>query len=98
LYAVLIYAVCIPCILALTLNVYLFLFERRSIFQADIFAQILLVFSMITTLLIIQKNADFEHIPGFNRISGLVMMITASIALMWFLDRTHIIIFISMNF
>ncbi len=98
LYAVLIYAVCIPGIFALTLNVYLFLFERRSIFQADIFAQILPIFSMIATLLIIRKNADFDYIPGFERISGLVMMITASIALMWFLDRTHIFAFISMNF
>lgn len=98
LYAVLIYAVCIPGIFALTLNVYLFLFERRSIFQADIFAQILPIFSMIATLFIIRKNADFDYIPGFERIWGFVLMITASMAFMWFLDRTHIIAFISMNF
>ena len=93
LYAVLIYAVCIPGIFALTLNIYLFLFERRSILDSDVFSQILPVFAMVATLLIIRQNAPFSTIPGFNKISGLIMVIVATFSFMWFLDRTHIYAF-----
>lgn len=93
LYAVLIYLICIPGIFSFALNIYLFLFERRSIFEWDIYTQIIPVFSMIATLLLIRNNVSFEYIPGFGRLSGLVMMIFTIIAFMWFLDRTHIIIF-----
>ena len=90
LYSALIYAVCIPGIFAFALNIYLFLFERRSILESDIFSQILPIFSMIGTLLIIRQNAPFSAIPGFDKLSGLIMMISATFAFMWFLDRTHI--------
>ncbi|NNE28132.1 MAG: hypothetical protein HKN16_00745, partial [Saprospiraceae bacterium] len=53
LYAVLIYLICIPGVFAITLNVYLFLFERQPIFRTDVYTQILPVLSMIATLLII---------------------------------------------
>jgi hypothetical protein len=90
LYAVLIYAACIPGIFAFALNIYLFLFERRSILESDIFSQILPVFSMVGTLLIIRQNAPYASIPGFDKLSGLITMISATFAFMWFLDRTHI--------
>jgi hypothetical protein len=93
LYAVLIYLVSIPGIFAFTLNVYLFLFERRSVLESDILSQILPIFSMIATLLIIKQNVSFDAIPGFDRLSALLAMIVATFAFMWFLDRTHIYVF-----
>ena len=90
LYSVLIYLVCVPGIFAVTLSVYLFLFERRSIFDTDIYTQVLPIFSMVGTLLIIRKNVDFDQIPGFGKIWGLIWMIAAVLVLMWFVDRTHI--------
>ncbi len=93
LYSALIYGVCIPGIFAVTLSVYLFLFERISIFDTNVYTQILPVFSMLGTLFIIRQNTNFDHIPGFGKISGLVMMIAATIIIMWFVDKTHIIVF-----
>lgn len=90
LYSTLIYLVCVPGIFAVTLSVYVFIFERRSIFQTDIYTQILPVVSMIATLLLIRRNVDLNHIPGFDKITGLIMMITAVFAFMWVLDKTHI--------
>lgn len=90
LYSALIYLVCVPGIFAVTLSIYVFVFERRSIFQTDIYTQILPVVSMVATLLLIRKNADLNLIPGFDKISGLIMMIAAALAIMWFVDRTHI--------
>ena len=90
LYSTLIYLVCVPGIFAVTLSVYVFIFEPRSIFQTDIYTQILPVVSMIATLLLIRRNVDLNHIPGFDKITGLIMMITAVFAFMWVLDKTHI--------
>jgi hypothetical protein len=90
LYSVLIFAVCIPGIFAFSLNVYLFLFERRSIFESDMLSQVLPVFSMIGTLLVISRNVDFAHIPGFGKLSALMLVIGVTFMFMWLLDRTHI--------
>ncbi len=90
LYSMLVYMICVPGIFAVTLSVYVFLFEKRSIFETDIYMQILPVISMIATLLIIRKNVDLDHIPGFGKLSGLVMVIFAALAIMWFIDRTRI--------
>lgn len=93
LYSTLIYMVCVPGIFAVTLSIYFFLFERRSIMQTDVFIQILPVLSMVATLLIIRRNVRLEQIPGFDKLSGLITMISATLAIMWFIDRTRIIAF-----
>ena len=91
LYSSLIYLVCVPGIFAFTLSVYLFLFERRSIFDTDVYTQILPILSMVATLLIIGKNVSLERIPGFDKLSGLVIMVTTVMTLMWVLDKTRIL-------
>lgn len=90
LYATLIYLICVPGIFSITLNIYLFLFEKQSVFNADLFTQILPVFSMLATLMIIRNNVSLEAIPGFEKLSGLFMAIFATLILMWVFDRTRI--------
>lgn len=90
LYATLVYLTSIPGIFAITLNVYLFLFERQPIMETNIFTQILPIASMLLTLWLIRKNVSFEEIPGFDKLGGLIMIITVIIIVMWFLEKTHI--------
>lgn len=97
-YAVLIYLVCIPGIFAFTLNIYLFLFERRNIMATDLYTQVLPIVSMVITLWIIRKNVVLDFIPGFDRLSGLIMLITAALALMWLIDRFRVIAFTQIRF
>jgi len=92
LYSTLIYLVAVPGIFAITLSIYLFLFERISIFDTDIYTQILPIFSMIITFLIIRKNVDLDHIPGFGKLSGMIMMITVVMMMMWFMEKTRIFV------
>jgi hypothetical protein len=98
LYSAILFLVAVPGIMAVALNVYLFLFEKRSIFSTDIFTQIVPIISMATTLLIIRKNADFSEIPGANQLSAFVTMITCILIFMFILDRTHFIVFMNMPF
>jgi hypothetical protein len=95
LYALLIYLVCVPGVFAVALSVYLFLFERRRILDTDVYIQIVPVLSMILTLFFIRRNIDFDNIPGFGRISGLMTLISATLIAMWLIDKTHIIAFVN---
>lgn len=90
LYSTLIYLICVPGIFAIILNIYLFLFEKQSVFNADVFTQILPVFSMMATLMLIKNNVPLDRIPGFEKLSGLFMAIFAALMLMWIIDRTRI--------
>lgn len=91
LYSLLIYLSAIPGLFAVSLTVYLFLFERQSIMQTSLYNQILPVLSLIVTFFVIRKNVSFDRIPGFDKISGLIIMITVLIALMWILEKTRIL-------
>ena len=96
LYAVLVYLVCVPGIFAAALAVYLFLFERGgSIFNVNLLTQALPILSMVLTLGIIRRNTPFEHIPGFGKLSSLIMMIAAVFVLMYFLDRLHLVAWVN---
>ena len=91
LYGSLVYLACIPGIFAVTLNVYLFLFERISLFNANIYTQVIPILSMFLTLWLIRKNVDFDDIPGFGKLSGLMIILGGILTFMWILDRTRII-------
>jgi len=92
LYSTLVYLVCVPGIFAVTLNIFLFLFEKQPIMNTDVYTQILPIISMVATLMIIRNNVNFDQIPGFGKLSGMMMMIFAVLILMWGLDRTRIYI------
>ena len=92
LYSGLIYLVCVPGIFAAALAVYLFLFEQGgSIYNVNLLTQVLPVVSMIVTLGIIRRNTPFEYIPGFGKLSDLILLIVSVFVLMYFLDRIHLI-------
>lgn len=92
-YGLLVYLVCIPGVFAVALSVYFFLFERRSILDTNVLMQILPFVSMVLTIAIIRGNVSLDQVPGFDRLSGLVMMILSVFALMFVVDRTRIIVF-----
>ncbi|WP_337040349.1 hypothetical protein [Emticicia sp. 17c] len=93
LYAVLIYLVSAPGVFAVVLNIYFFLFQRGDIMQTDVYLQILPIVVMLVTIFIIRRNVDLALIPGFDKISGLWFMLFATVALMWLLEKIHIVVF-----
>ncbi len=90
LYSILIYLVSLPGIFAITLSIYFFLFERRSILDMNLTTQVLPVLAMITTILIIRRHVDLDLVPGFDKISGLILIIATLMCLMWIIDKTRI--------
>jgi hypothetical protein len=97
LYSALVYLVSIPGIFAVALNFYLFLFERRSIMEMDLLVQVLPIVAMIFILWLIRRNVDLDYVPGFDKLGGLITMIFASLAILWIIDRTRLLIFTSIR-
>jgi len=92
-YATLIYFACIPGVFVLTLNTYLFLFEKQSILQMNILTHLLPVISMVITLMIIRRQVNLDHIPGFGKLSGLIIMLAVLMVILWVVDRTSFRVF-----
>lgn len=92
-YSSLIYLSCIPGIFAITLNMYLMFFEKQSLLDANLYFQILPIASMLLTLWLIRMNVDFDEIPGFGKMSTLLMVIAAVMTLLWILEKTHLVAF-----
>lgn len=92
-YTILIYLISIPGIFAVGLNFYLFLFQRRDIMDTELLIQVLPVVSLIITFAIMRNNVNLDFIPGFNKISGLWLMLFATMFFMWFLEKIHIVVF-----
>lgn len=93
LYSALVFMVAIPAILAVGFGVYKWLFERESIMNANLLLQVLPIVSMLVTFFIVKRNVEIKNLPGFSRLSGLVMMIAATMSIMWFIDKVRIIVF-----
>ena len=93
LYTTLVFLACIPGIFAFTLNFYLLFFENKSFLEANIYTQILPILVMFLTLFLIKRNVSFHDIPGFDKLSNLVFLLTIIIALFWVLEKTHIVVF-----
>ncbi len=93
LYSSIVFMVAIPAILAMGLGVYKWLFERRSIMDTNVLLQVLPIASMLLTFFIIKRQVKIDALPGFHRLGGLVMMISAAMAIMWFIDKVRIIVF-----
>lgn len=93
LFSILIYLVAIPGIFAVTLSIYLFFFERQSIMDTNLYTQVLPVASMVATFLLVKKQVDLKHVPGLDRLSSLITILSFLMIIMWILDKTRVIAF-----
>ena len=66
--------------------------------DANLYTQILPVFSMFTTLWLIRWNVAFDEIPGFGKLGSLILVLTVLISLLWVLEKTNIFIISFMPF
>ena len=92
-YSVLVYLACIPGIFSSVLTGYTLFFSKENLLDASLAVYILPIASMIVTLILIHKNVAFDLIPGFDRLSGLMVTIGCSFVLALAIEKTRIWIF-----
>ena len=93
LYAALIYLTCIPAIFIVFMSLYALIFEGASISNVNVVTHIFPVISMVATLSIIKSNVSLDRVPGFNKISGFIIMVIAASVLVAILMKMRLIVF-----
>lgn len=89
-YSVLVYWVCVPGLFAAMLTAYLLFFRNENLLKVNMLVYFLPVISMAAALLLIRSNvSSFAAIPGFGRLSGLMVMLGISFAIAFILHRLH---------
>lgn len=92
-YALLTYITVIPGICALITLAYLFFFTSVNLVrEIDIIINLGPALSMIVTLTIIGRYMSFKIIPGFQRLSGLMLITGVSFILVLILYRMRVLI------
>ena len=91
-YSVLVYLACIPGTFAAVLTAYAMFFRNESLLDANLFIYFLPILSMIATLVAIRKRVSFEDVPGFDRLSGLMVLLACSFGIALALHKTRIFV------
>ena len=92
-YSILVYLACVPGMFAGVLTGYALFFTKENLLDVSILVYLLPILSMIVTLALIRKNVSFEAVPGFERLSGLMVMIGCSFAIALAIEKTRIWLF-----
>ena len=92
-YSVLVYCVCLPGIFAAVLCAYSMFFIRQNMLEVNLLVYVLPLISMALTLVLIGKRADFNKIPGFDRLSGFMIVIGITFAFALAIQKTFVGVF-----
>jgi hypothetical protein len=90
LYSALVYLACIPGMLSAVLTAYALFFTRENLLDLNVLVFLLPIVSMVATLALIGSAVRFEQIPGFDRLSGLMLTLAVSFGVALALHRTRI--------
>ena len=85
-----VYAVCIPGILSFVLILYALFIEGQSLLNVNALVYYLPIVSMFATLLILRQKLDLTRIPGFDKVSGLLMILMVTFITILILQKTRI--------
>jgi predicted Na+-dependent transporter len=96
LYAGVLYGACLPGLVAAI--AFADTLAHGRVIQAGLLSQILPLIAMFVTLGLIRQQADPEHIPGFRRMTGFVLLLVFTAISVFLLMQTRIWIFIGGGF
>lgn len=85
---------------SISLIAYALFFTRANLLNVNFFVYFLPLLSMLVTLMIIGKQANFSKLPGFDKLSGLILLWTLVFFIVLFVSKSRIFIgfFASMEY
>ncbi|MBF0119811.1 MAG: hypothetical protein HQK79_13330 [Desulfobacterales bacterium] len=89
-YSVLIYLASFPGIFASVITAYSLFITRNNLLKVNFIVYILPIISMIITIIFIKKNAELEHLPGFDRLLGLFALLGTTFLFVIIILKTKI--------
>lgn len=91
-YSLLVYLACIPGLFSAVLTGYTMFFTGESLLKVSVLVYLLPLVSMVVTLVLVRRRVDFDAVPGFDRLSGLMVMLGCSFAIALAIDKTRILV------
>ena len=98
LYTILMYAVTIPGLLAFVLLLYGLFINKTNLLQVNLLVYFLPIFASIINIIIIKKTIPLEAIPGFDKLSGMFILIIVAFVITFILQRMFFGVFFMGNF
>ncbi|MDB5098766.1 MAG: hypothetical protein JWM80_3187 [Cyanobacteria bacterium RYN_339] len=92
LYAVLVYAACVPGIGAVLLCGYTLAFTRENLLDANALVYLAPMLVMVATLALVGRQADFVSLPGVDRLAGLVIMLALTGICLYGIAQTRVLL------
>jgi hypothetical protein len=89
-YAVLVYLACVPGIFAAVITGYTMMFVKGNLLDANAVVYFLPIVSMVATLMIMGRRVDFDDIPGFDRLWGLMVLLGMTFVVLLAIEKTRI--------
>ena len=81
--SIIIYFSAIPGMFSSVLLFYSLFIAQHDLLDVDILIYFLPIFSMVTVFYLIGRKTDFELLPGFGRLSGLMLMLLLVCIVAW---------------
>ncbi|MBT9546233.1 MAG: hypothetical protein IV090_12650 [Candidatus Sericytochromatia bacterium] len=89
-YALITYLTCLPGMLACIVVAYSLFFSRDNLLDANALVYFGPPISMTITLMIMAKQVKFEDLPGFDRLSGLLLLMGGTFAIVLLISKMFI--------
>lgn len=89
-YSGLVFGACIPGMFGAVITLYLVLFVSGNLLDVSALVTIAPLLSMGAALAIAGRNVDFGPLPGFGRLSGLMVALGLTFAVVFALSRTRL--------
>jgi hypothetical protein len=89
-YALAIYLASIPGTLAAVLAGYTLFLLRESLLDVNLLLYALPLVSMLATLGLAKRSVEFDEVPGFERLSGLIILLVVTFSIVLFIAKTRI--------
>ena len=77
---------CLPGVI----TAYTLFVSGENLLDANLLVYFLPIASMVATLVLIRKNVSFDDVPGFDRLSGLMVMVGCSFVIALVIQKTRI--------
>lgn len=89
-FSTIIYLVSIPGLFSICLVTYSLLFVHENLLRVNLMIYFLPLVSMLLTFFVIGSATSFARLPGFKRLSGLMLLLAMVFAVLFFLYRLRI--------
>ncbi len=87
--SVVVFGVTVPGILALLLTLYSLLIIRTSLLNVSVISYFVPIITMVAVLIILSRKVSMSKIPGFDKLSSLMLIIGICFGIIFVLQRTY---------